>query len=83
VRDEAPTCAVCRQDVTPGVPGVMRAVEVFHEQDFGGASVEAREGKVIFLHEAHVPAETGATASTEVTRLASKRPWTAKALRLS
>jgi hypothetical protein len=59
VRDEVPTCAVCRQDVTPGAPGVIRAVEVFHEQDIGGAPVEAREGKVIFFHEAHVPAETG------------------------
>jgi hypothetical protein len=58
-QDEAPTCAVCRQDVTPGVPGVIPAVEVLHEQDFGGALVEPREGKVIFFHEAHMPAETG------------------------
>lgn len=49
---------MCRQDVTPGAPGVIRAAEVLHEQDFASAPVEAREGKVILFHEA-VPAETG------------------------
>ena len=46
---------------------VIRAVEVLHEQDFGGALVEPREGKVILFHEAHMPVETGSYASTDVT----------------
>jgi hypothetical protein len=48
-------CEACRQELTEGPPVVVRAVEVMHEQDFGGEPAELADGRTVYFHRHHVP----------------------------
>ena len=52
-------CEACRQEVSPGSPDVVQAVEVLHEQSFGGEPSEPGDGRVVWFHRHHLPGDVG------------------------
>jgi hypothetical protein len=52
-------CEACRQEVSPGSPDVVRAMEVIHEQSFGGEPSELEDGRLVYFHRHHLPGEPG------------------------
>lgn len=52
-------CEACRQGIEPGAPDVVRAVEVIPDQSYGGEPSEPEDGRVVYFHRQHLPAQPG------------------------
>ena len=52
------TCAACHQPLRPS-DAFVQAVEIIHEQTYGGEPTEPTDGQRVYFHPDHVPDTPG------------------------